>query len=113
VVGIGLVLRDVLADRARRKALLGKFLKVYAGTRIRSSINDVGLSSDPKRMARRVLENERQLRALEANTERADELVRGVLVDLVSTECWWRLLGPALVVFGIVVGMAANICASA
>lgn len=69
VVGIGLVVRDVLADRARRKALLRKYTKVYEGPRIRSSINNVGLGSDPKQMAKRLQEHERQLQALEVNSD--------------------------------------------
>jgi hypothetical protein len=65
-----------------------------------------------KVMARWVMENDRRLRALEANAKRADELVQGVLLGMVSTPLWRRLLGPGLVVAGIIVGVAANICAS-
>lgn len=94
MVGIGLVVVDVLADRARRIALTEKYLGVSPGTRIRSSSDDVRLSRDPKFMARRLLENERQLNALEANSKRFDEIVEKVLLDLVSVTWSRRLLGP-------------------
>jgi hypothetical protein len=65
-----------------------------------------------KVMANRVLENDRRLGALEANATRADELLQGVLLGMVSTPLRRRLLGPGLVVLGIIVGVVANICAS-
>ena len=119
VNGICLVVFDVLADRARRIELTKARQTVYGGSRVRSSSDTALLfrreisERAQKVIATRLVENERRLVALEANAERADELVQSVLIGMVSTPLWRRLLGPGLVVAGIVIGMIANICASA
>ena len=109
---------DVLADRARRIELTKKWYQVYGGSR-RGSGSDTALlmrrdisPEAQKVMANRVLENDRRLRALEPNATREDELLQGIPLGMVSTPLWRRLLGPGLVVAGIIVGTVANICAS-
>lgn len=111
-------LLDVLADRGRRIALTKKRYEVYGGSR-RGSGSDTALlmrrdisAEAQKVMANLVLQNDRRLRALEANATREDELLQGVLLGMVSTPLWRRLLGPGLIVAGIIVGTVANICAS-
>ena len=100
VVGIGLVVFDVLADRARRVELTKERHEVYGGSRRRSGSDTAllmrhDISPDAQKvMASRVLENDRRLGALEANARRADELLQGVLIGMVSTPIWRRLLGP-------------------
>ncbi len=118
VAGIGLVVFDVLADRARRVELTMEHAGVFGGSRVRSGSDTALLSRDPtaeraqRVVARRLVENERRLVALEANAEVADKRLLGVLLGMVSTPLWRRLLGPGFVVAGIVVGTAENICAS-
>ena len=95
--GIGLVVSDVRDDRRRTLALTQEYVAVHGGTRTnRPSSQEI----------------ERRLRALEVNSERGDEVIRRVLLDMLSVKLGRRLVGPGLITFGVIIGVAANVAAS-
>jgi hypothetical protein len=128
IIGIGLVVLDVRGDRARAQALLEEQRQEYVPPPIhpRASINEQldqdTIQRDPSSpqaqgiYRRRVEEAKRDRDAMQqiaSGSARAEaELLRAIADTLTGAGLFRRLVGPALVMIGIIVGTAANVAAS-
>lgn len=101
ILGIGLVVLDVRADRKTALRL----------TQVSPS-EPVELDESTIRRFPGSLALRRRLVGLEHDSDLADEHIRDVLNDVLQGNLFRRLRGPALVVLGIIVGTAANIAPS-
>jgi hypothetical protein len=127
IVGIGLVVLDVRGDRSRARDLLDEQRPDYVPSKemARASINlqldEQAIRQNPSGMEaqgiyrRRAQEAERDLRRqqqIASGSARAEaELLRAIADMLAGKSLFRRLIGPVLVMIGIVVGTAANLAA--
>jgi hypothetical protein len=118
--GIGLVVFDVREDRRKAADLLG-----YRRPRISIPRTPIGLHlrqpfgrsvgeehRQRERQATYEREVERALDQIASVSARTDAIVLAALADLLGGDAYRRLVGPALIAVGIVIGTVANIVAA-
>jgi hypothetical protein len=123
VVGIAVVVVDVWIDRRRARGLLENNAPTYVpnppGPRawIYEQIDESAIRRDPEgiqasMIVRRRREREqRELQRVALGGARAYDELLGAVADMLRGNLFRRLVGPAMLVAGVIVGTVANVVA--
>jgi hypothetical protein len=124
ISGIGFVVFDVWTDRKHARELVAADSRTYVprppGPRawIYEQIEESSIRRDPNSahaqmiIRQRKEKQEREIQQIAIGSAQAEAELLEALADMLRGNLFRRLLGPALLVVGVVVGTVGNIAAS-